>query len=614
MPIHRATYRLYAVIMLFCIATVVNAQYKEIMFYDTATLAVYKKNIPVLIQQKDTKNLGAYYKAIADYYYIKSNHDSAINYYTLACKKFEIVRDSFNFFRCHHRIGGYLTFRNAPVKDVMYWLMPAVNYFERNKHYSMAAHTNFDISVAYKNAGMMDERRKYVSKAASLNLLENDTLLSIIIHIGKGVDYRQAGDRTQSLLETKKAVEVAQQSSYLFFQKIALVNLAEDYLYFNDLSAAQNILLQAASLNHSGYNKEITLLNTLLNIKQGNTALAENFFFQFRDITDSILKASRKESLSEQIVRFETEKQLAAIESLKKENVFKHELAQRRSRFIYTLIGGLVLVLSIGWLTINNISKRKNLQLQLQKQEEQFALKLSNEKRETQLAEFNKQLAEVQLTALNAQMNPHFIFNCMNSVQKFILKNEKEKALSFLQSFSELMRNVLDNSAKTKVALDDEINMLQKYVSLEQQRLDYLFDYNIEIDPSLQTDFFEIPGMVIQPYVENAIWHGLMNLQAETRGNGTLNKRKGLLQFAFSRENRYIKCVIEDNGVGRKNATELEKLKSPRRKSFGMALSQKRLELLRLENIEVPEILIEDLKDTNNEPVGTRVTLYINTD
>ncbi len=213
----------------------------------------------------------------------------------------------------------------------------------------------------------------------------------------------------------------------------------------------------------------------------------------------------------------------------------------------------------------------------------------------------DKQLAEVQLTALSAQMNPHFIFNCMNSIQKYILKNEKEKALIFLQNFSELMRIVLDNSTKTKLPLGDEIKMLEKYVLLEQQRLNNRFSYSFLIDKKLQADFLEIPGMLIQPYIENAIWHGLMNLP---------ENNKGMLTVKFSNLDKFIVCNIEDNGVGRKVAVGLQKEKAAGHHSHGMAISQKRLELLKMEKEQIPEVVIEDLFE-KDEPAGTRVTLFI---
>ena len=199
---------------------------------------------------------------------------------------------------------------------------------------------------------------------------------------------------------------------------------------------------------------------------------------------------------------------------------------------------------------MNNWPSRLNEELEQKVIERTAEIKvksdmLEKEKEQKLMAEFDKQIAEAQLTALNAQMNPHFIFNCMNSIQKYILKNEKAKALDFLQHFSELMRSVLDSSTKTKITLDEEISMLEKYILLEQQRLDHKFDYSIDIAGDLQTDFFEIPGMIIQPYLENAIWHGLMN-----------KPDRGKLKLSFEKENGSIRCVVEDNGVGRKKAAE----------------------------------------------------------
>lgn len=228
---------------------------------------------------------------------------------------------------------------------------------------------------------------------------------------------------------------------------------------------------------------------------------------------------------------------------------------------------------------------------------------LEKEKEDKLTAEFEKQIAEAQLTALNAQMNPHFIFNCMNSIQKYILKNEKDKALIFLQHFSELMRSVLDHSTKTKVSLDEEIGMLEKYILLEQQRLDHKFDYHIHIEKDLQTDFFEVPAMIIQPYIENAIWHGLMNKSG-----------KGILQLRFERENGSIRCTVEDNGIGRKRAMQLSEQNHAWRKSYGMAISRRRLELLRRDQQDLPEIRVEDLYTDAEPDPGTKVTLYFHVD
>lgn len=581
--------------------TVVFSQYKEVIIKDTATLQQYKRKISLYENENSLQDLGNTYKAIADYYYLKTHTDSAIQYYILASHKYEATGDSINLYVCHHRIGSELS-HNADLENSLFWLLPALQYFDRKKEYRYAAHASVDIANSYKGAGNMIMWEEYIRKAKHYNSFANDTLLNIIIHVGLASNSRKKGRSDESIAESQIALQLARQSGYIFFQKISLLLLADNYLIRNNLEMAEQVIAEAAQLKHNGVKYELAYHQTMLAIKKGDKNRAKSMLQNFRTLADSTIKIIDKQNYAEQIARFEAEKRQAFIIALEKENKLKAQLAERRKRFIYTLVSGLVILLITGWYVIYSINKRKNLELELLKQEEQFTKKIEKEKNEKLQAEFNKQMAEVQLTALNAQMSPHFIFNCMNSIQKYVLKNEKDKALGFLQNFSELMRIVLDNSVKPKVQLDEEIQMLDKYILLEQQRLDYRFTYDIAVDKTLQTDFFEIPGMIIQPYVENAIWHGLMN-KTETENQGKLT-------LSFSKENDNIKCIITDNGVGRAKAAELAKSRSPGHKSYGMAISQKRLELLKMDEEQLPRELVEDLY-CNGEPCGTRVTLKI---
>jgi Histidine kinase len=579
-------------------ATPAAAQYKDIVIAGQAQLDDYKRSIAVLQQNNKTAQLAAHLKAIADYHYIKSQSDSAISYYTLAFKQYELVKDSFGIASCSHRIGSYLSYWGMNLSDALFWLQPAALWFERNDKHVLAAHSNYDIAVAYKNAGQNKEQEYYENKAGELNKIAKDTLLGIIIHSGRGVRLRKEGNHSAAIAETKQSLELAYAAGYPFFQKIALINLADDYLFLNQLREAEKALKEAATISNRGVDKEESLWNTLLYVKQGNNKAAELWLLRYKYLTDSIINTKDKQKYTEQIARFETEKQRAAVQMLLMENKLKTEIASRRKKFIYTLAGSLLLILGAGFFIIRNIKKQKDLQLQLSKQREQFEKELAQENEQKLTAEFNAQLAEVQLTALNAQMNPHFIFNCMNSIQKFVLKNEKEKALLFLQDFSELMRMVLHNSNRRFVALDEEIKILDKYISLEQQRLSEHFSYTLEVEPALQSDFFEVPSMVIQPYVENAIWHGLMN-----------KPEKGKLTVSFSLADDTIKCVVHDDGIGRKKAAEMKQQQSPKKMSYGMAIAEKRLLLLHKEKVALPIIEVKDLVDLNGNATGTLVTI-----
>ena len=195
-------------------------------------------------------------------------------------------------------------------------------------------------------------------------------------------------------------------------------------------------------------------------------------------------------------------------------------------------------------------------------------------------------------------MNPHFIFNTLNSIQNFISKNESKDASIYLSKFAKLMRATLANTKRQRISLKDEIETLTLYLELEQLRLNNKFSYEILVDETIDTQYEQIPSMLIQPYVENAIWHGISHKE----GNG-------IIRIQFLPENEHLlKCVVEDNGIGRENAIKLKQnTTSP---SFGMNITKERVELLNSLNGNQLSVKINDLK-INNQPTGTRVELYV---
>jgi hypothetical protein len=221
-------------------------------------------------------------------------------------------------------------------------------------------------------------------------------------------------------------------------------------------------------------------------------------------------------------------------------------------------------------------------------------------KEEKQKTIFNKQLAEVEMKALRAQMNPHFIFNSLNSVHRFILSNDTEKASHYLTTFSKLIRIILENSDKKTIPLENEIELLNTYLVLEENRFKTKFEYSIHVDHAIDRQKTEIPSMLIQPYIENAIWHGLLHKET-----------KGELKVSFGKNKIGIECVIEDNGIGREKAMQLKQRTVVKQQSMGMKVSKERLNLLGKLYHDKPDIKIIDLKNESGEAVGTRVEIHI---
>lgn len=220
---------------------------------------------------------------------------------------------------------------------------------------------------------------------------------------------------------------------------------------------------------------------------------------------------------------------------------------------------------------------------------------IEREEKKTAIAQLETQLIEVEMKALKAQMNPHFLFNAMNSIKGIIIRKEERKAADYLTKFSSLLRSILANSEKQKILLSKEIEALRLYIELESLRFTQDFNYQIQIDQNIDTGFTRIPPLVLQPFVENAIWHGLI---PKTEGT---NK----LIVNIFRESNFVMLEIEDNGIGRKKSTLNKPDKT--QKSMGIGITQKRIEMLHKDN----EIRIIDLVDANSKALGTKVIIKL---
>ncbi len=222
-------------------------------------------------------------------------------------------------------------------------------------------------------------------------------------------------------------------------------------------------------------------------------------------------------------------------------------------------------------------------------------------RREEQLKlAFEKQLSKVEMGALRSQMNPHFIFNCLNSIDYYILKNETEKASDYLNRFSRLIRLILQNSRTQQVNLKDELEALKLYIEMESLRFQGQFDYVIKVQKGLTPVNYEIPPMLLQPYVENAIWHGLLH-----------SERPGRLDIVLSLEEKNLICYITDNGIGRDVSQQMNGKSSLKTWSMGTKITEDRLVLFEKLYHNEATVNIIDLIDPTGQACGTRVELSI---
>ena len=230
-----------------------------------------------------------------------------------------------------------------------------------------------------------------------------------------------------------------------------------------------------------------------------------------------------------------------------------------------------------------------------------YTARLRRVKKEERVrARYQQRLVEVEMSALRAQMNPHFLFNCLNSIKFFIINKETDQASDYLTKFSRLIRLILTNSKSELIPLSGELEALDLYVDLESLRFDQQFEFDLQVAQGVQTEFIEVPPMIIQPFVENAIWHGLLH-----------KKSAGRLLVDISIEGDHLVCIIEDDGIGRVKAAEMRSKTVSREKSMGMDITRNRL--LRMEGGSETErqLSIEDLYHEDGSPAGTRIKMLI---
>lgn len=309
--------------------------------------------------------------------------------------------------------------------------------------------------------------------------------------------------------------------------------------------------------------------------------------FYYRELTDMIKDSifSRQKIRSFENISFAN--QLEELEMAQQE-------ARSREYEVFTIIISAVIIIAILTFVIVYFKiKEKHLRGQQkllleQKQNEQKILLLQNVQ------------AELEMKALRAQMNPHFIFNSLNSINRFILKKDSDQAAEYLLKFSKLMRIILQNSQVTLISLESELESLELYLSLEQLRFDHQFSYEIIISPGLDVSFLKVPPLIVQPYVENAIWHGLMHKEG-----------KGELRIEVLQDDVFFYIKVIDNGIGRKKAQELRKKPGTDHKPMGLNITANRIAIMNNLKSNRSSVEIRDIENLDGSAAGTEVTIKL---
>jgi len=297
---------------------------------------------------------------------------------------------------------------------------------------------------------------------------------------------------------------------------------------------------------------------------------------------------------NERLVKQQKEKaiqlQSVRVKSLTQQNEII-KLNQQR-QWIYIIIG--FILLGVGSMYFIYRSRLRGVKLETQLIKE----KALQEKKES---EFQHKLADISMSALRSQMNPHFIFNCLNSIKFYTAQNDTEASSIYLTKFSKLIRLVLDNSRKERITLSSELAALELYIEMEAMRFKEKLSYGLQIEKNVETNYIDIPPLLLQPYVENAIWHGLM-----PREEG------GHIDIDVKMHNEsLVEIKITDNGIGRTASAAMRNKFPEKHNSYGMKATTERIALINQVYKTGASVLIHDLVNNYGQAAGTQVIIQI---
>ncbi|MEO9741247.1 MAG: histidine kinase [Ekhidna sp.] len=548
-------------------------------------------------KNKHLRGIGQAYSTLGTIYQMKGDQVQCLIYYKKTAAIFEELGHELFLANVSYNIGVILIDDQEFEEALPYMQKAHELYLIHDKKKSGLGHTYMSIGSLYEKLNKpLTEVLDQFKEAEMIALSKNDTLLLVSIFNGRGEAFmknnRNVPAALSSFLKANQLLQRSQPNNH-FYMGYSYNLLSEAYYITEAYSKAlvhnDNALYEYNTLHYlKGLRKTYENRKNIL-AKLGNFKEAFDAYELFTIYRDTLYQNDRRKEFRKLKTEYETE-QLAAEKATAEAQV---ELAESKSNqnrnYLIAVIAIAILIFLISIFLLARLQARKKIEL--------IAMELKEAQKRLAL---EKQYRESELKALKSQMNPHFIFNALNSIQEFIVTNKKDEASDYLSQFAGLIRTYLEHSDSGLISLTEEVESLTMYLDLEVMRFEDAFDYSISVSDTIAQDATYLPTMLIQPYVENAIKHGLLH----KKGN------KRLIVSFETLQKEMIQCVIEDNGVGRDKTRELQKSRNKWHKPFASKVTQERLGLLNYGKDKKIGVIIEDLTE-NEQAIGTRVTLTI---
>lgn len=542
------------------------------------------------------KGQGQAFNSLASTYSNQGNQGKALLHYKKALTIFKTLKE-YNLLNVVRYNVGVSFLDSKEYSEALKYLEKAHDYFLETNNNTLFARVNIAIGYIYLGTDRsLDEVISKMKKAETYSRISNDTISLSSSLNGQAEAYLNKNKNiAMAISASKEAIWLMkiQDPEDYFLAGYSYLMLSKAYwkkkefkkaLAYNDSSlVAYKTLQYYAGLNLT-YESRKNILSSAGNYKE-----AFEVFELFSINKDTLNKEERSKKFSRMKVEYETDR-IAAEKDVAEARAQLAETTNKQNKNY--LIGSIVIAVLILLSSIFYFARLKTI-----KTSELVAAEL----RETQSRlVLEQKYKESELKALKAQMNPHFIFNALNSIQEYIVTNKKNEASDYLGRFADLIRRYLNHSDSRSISLVEEVESLQMYLDLEALRFEKELSYSISLSKTLDDETIHIPTMMIQPYLENAIRHGLLHKKG---------KRQLLVSFTKAEEGIVI-CVIEDNGVGRKRSVELNQKRDKNHKSFAEKATQERLDLINHGKERKVGVLITDLYK-QDEPSGTKIILSI---
>lgn len=556
-----------------------------------SSLIYFKKALRYANQSKNKTTIAYVLTDIGHVYNLKGNTTQAIENNLKALKIFEEVNDIEGVERTYLALGRIFDNQKEYQKAIVYYQkglkIATDNQLENRQSILLnsLANSNFQLNK-------YSEAKKFALKSLTISNKNN-------FETAKAMSLKHLGEIALEETNFNQAEDYFKQSADLFSKlnvnnNLARVqiNLGKIYLfkknYKQALIDAEKGFKIAKISNYPAEKKDAAELLSAIHQHLTNYKAAFDYQTLAKNIGDSIFYDENKNIALKSEFKYETEKKESQIKALSQQKKIAELENQRQKSINLFIIIFLVSLVVISFLLFKRYKTNKENEL----------LKISLEETEkTLLAE--KKATESELKALKSQMNPHFIFNALNSIQEQFMYGDKVIANEQMGNFTYLTRQILAVSGKKKIPLSTEVDILTKYLELEKMRFDNDFTYSIAIDDTIDDEFTELPPMLIQPFVENSIKHGLLHKE----GNKTVS-----INFTLDADEEFLICTVEDNGIGRKKSEAIKTKNN--HNSFSTNSVEQRLKMTSNKS-EDNLLKYIDLEDENGNPFGTVAILQI---